>query len=436
MKTDTTTMIFEQLRKGTVPDEGHGAFAVGIEPVINELLRNLESVSNGEKKGNIKFLRGNYGCGKTFVAKYTLSLAREKGFVTSFVVISPNDTQFHNFQVVYHKICQNLHSNSAKSVGVIADALDRWFGLIEDSLINIENLSYDDPKFDDAVINRFETELVSLLKDDVSQDFLSVIRAYFIAKQEGDVAKSGQLLSWLSGSPNVSAQAKKSAGIKGEIDSKTALTYLKGILSILNSAGYKGLMIVLDEMETILRERRDVREKSMTGLRQITDAVEGFRGSLWVFTGTEEFFDSPKGVKGLQPLHDRIGFQRVGEFVSLKQAQLELKPMNHERLLNVSIRLRDLYNPSENKDRLNQVVDKDFLEKFVNLFTDGFKGQLGVVPRIYIRSLINIFDLVVENEDFDPKKELKLPDDAKEELAKASRIADDVEESPYAEVSF
>ena len=311
MNDNTKKMIFEELRKGTVPEEGHQAFAVGIEPVLNELQRNMESVSTGDKKGNIKFLRGNYGCGKTFISKYALSLAREKGFVTSFVVISPNDTQFHNFQVVYHKICQNFQTESSKSVGVLADALDRWFGRIEDALIQTEKLSYDDPNFDQSVIRRFETELVSLLKDDVSQDFISVIRAYFFAKQEGDIAKSGQLLSWLSGSPNVSAQAKKSAGIIGEIDSKTALTYLKGILSILNSAGYKGLVIVLDEMETILRERRDVREKSMTGLRQITDAVESFKGSLWIFTGTEEFFDSPKGVKGLQPLYDRIGFKKV-----------------------------------------------------------------------------------------------------------------------------
>ncbi|WP_167882008.1 BREX system ATP-binding protein BrxD [Leptospira bouyouniensis] len=435
MNDETKKMIIEQLRKGTVPEEGHEAFAVGVEPVINEMIRNMDSVSTGEKKGNIKFLRGNYGCGKTFVSKYALSLAREKGFVTSFVVVSPNDTQFHNFQVVYHKICQNFQSESSKSVGVIADALDRWFGMIEETLLKTENLSYDDPKFDEAVINRFETELVSLLKDDVSQDFLSVIRAYFLAKQEGDIAKSGQLLSWLSGSPNVSAQAKKFAGIKGEIDSKTALTYLKGILSIFNSAGYKGLMIIIDEMETILRERRDVREKSMTGLRQITDAVESFRGSLWVFTGTEEFFDSPKGVKGLQPLHDRIGFQKVGEYVSLKQAQLELKPANDDRLLSISIRLRDLY-PSENKNRINEVISNDFLKKFVGVYTDGFKGQLGVVPRIFIRGLINILDLVAEHEDFDPSKELKLPEDAKEELARASKLADDSQESPYAEVAF
>ena len=100
----------------------------------------------------------------------------------------------------------------------------------------------------------------------------------------------------------------------------------------------------------------------MTGLRQITDAVESFKGSLWIFTGTEEFFDSPKGVKGLQPLYDRIGFKKIGEFVNLRQPQLELKPLKEDRLLNIAIRLRDIY-PTENKTETSESLietQKDF----------------------------------------------------------------------------
>ncbi|MCB1177400.1 MAG: BREX system ATP-binding protein BrxD [Leptospiraceae bacterium] len=431
MENNSEEVIIESLRKGIVPEEGHKAFAVGIDPVLNEIQRNLDSVSTYPKKGNIKFLRGNYGCGKTFISKYALSIARDQGFVTSFVVISPNDTQFHNFQVVYHKICQNFKTNSFSSVGVLSDALDRWFADIEDQLIEQENLDYDDPKFDDFVVQRLESELNELLKDEVSQDFLSVVRAYFLSKQSGDIQGSGQLLSWLSGSPNIRSDAKKKAGIKGEIDSKTALIYLKGILTIFDKAGYKGLVIVLDEMETILRERRDVREKSMTGLRQITDAVENFKGSLWLFTGTEDFFDSPKGVKGLQPLHDRIGFKKIGEFVNLKQPQLELKPLKKDRLLEISMRLRDIY-PSENKSHFNSKVNDELLNKYVNMVSKGLQEITGSVPRVFIRDLIEIFDVVVQNEDIDLEKELKIPEDE----VNSNEVIEDDDSSPYTEVDF
>jgi hypothetical protein len=59
--------IFESLRKGLVPERGVEAFAQGIDRQRNEVHRQLELAANNE--GTIKFLRGGYGCGKTFMAR-------------------------------------------------------------------------------------------------------------------------------------------------------------------------------------------------------------------------------------------------------------------------------------------------------------------------------------------------------------------------------
>ena len=59
--------IFKSLRDGTVPQAGLEAFAVGIEHHRKELQRKLVEVETGE--GGVKFLRGGYGCGKTFMAR-------------------------------------------------------------------------------------------------------------------------------------------------------------------------------------------------------------------------------------------------------------------------------------------------------------------------------------------------------------------------------
>ena len=111
----------------------------------------------------------------------------------------------------------------------------------------------------------------------------------------------------------------------------------------MKAAGYKGLLIVIDEAETILRMRSDSRHKSLNGIRQIADAAGSYPGMLWVFTGTPEFFDTRHGVAGLAPLHDRIRFLKQGRFASLRQAQLELVPFDAERLRSVALRLRELY---------------------------------------------------------------------------------------------
>ena len=67
--------------------------------------------------------------------------------------------------------------------------------------------------------------------------------------QQGKVVEAGSLISWLTGSENVAAAAKKVAGIKGDISSTDALDYLHGVVEIVKAAGYKGLVIVIDEAE-------------------------------------------------------------------------------------------------------------------------------------------------------------------------------------------
>lgn len=392
--------IFEALRKGLVPERGIDAFAVGIEKLRGEMDRQLELAKGGE--GTIKFLRGGYGCGKTFMARLSLLDAQNKDFATSFVVVSDNDLRFHRFDDVYRKVMIEL-STSVCPRGAMGDILDRWIGKVEDALIAAgEDENADD--FDEKVRRRLDEDLVSMTGGKAPQDFVRVIQTIFDLKQQGDVAGAGSLISWLCGSGNVAASAKKAAGIKGDITSRDALDYLRGILEIVKAAGYKGLVIVIDEAETILRMRKDSRHKSLNGIRQIADAAGSYPNLLWVFTGTPDFFDSRQGVAGLAPLHDRIQFMKQGKFASLRQAQLELTPFNAQRLRSVAVKLRELY-PTSDQSRIDTKVSTEFIDRLVNEVTKGFKGDVGVVPRQFLRQFVTQLDLVDENEDYDPMTE-------------------------------
>jgi hypothetical protein len=72
---------------------------------------------------------------------------------------------------------------------------------------------------------------------------------------------------------------------------------------MLQQTGRKGLMLVLDEVETLQRMRSDVREKSLNALRQWIDDIDGGRypGLYLLVTGTPAFFDGNQGVKRLPP---------------------------------------------------------------------------------------------------------------------------------------
>ena len=392
--------VFESLRKGLVPERGIDAFAVGIEKQRGEIHRQLDMAASGE--GTIKFLRGGYGCGKTFMARLAVLDAQAVSFATSFVVVSDNDLRFHRFDDVYRKVMTELGTGSCPR-GALGDILDRWIGRVEQSLIAAGE---DDsaPDFDPKVRQRLDDDLASLTGGQAPQDFVRVIQTIFELKQQGDVSEAGALISWLCGSGNVAATAKKAAGIKGDIGSHDALDFLRGVLEIVKAAGYKGLLIVIDEAETILRMRSDSRHKSLNGIRQIADAAGAYHGLLWTFTGTPEFFDTRHGVAGLAPLHDRIRFLKQGRFASLRQAQLELVPFDAEHLRSVAMRLRELF-PTADRGRLDRKVSTEFIDRLVAQVTAGFKGDVGVVPRQFLREFVTQMDLVEEHHDYDPMTE-------------------------------
>ncbi len=386
--------IFERLRSGVVPERGLEDFAVGVERQRAEIGRLLALAASNE--GVFKFLRGGYGCGKTFMARLAVLDAQTKGFATSFVVVSDNDLHFHRFDDVYRKVVQELGTSSCPR-GALGDIIDRWIAKVENALIE-GGADEDAPDFSAKVQKRIEEDITSRTGGKAPEDLGRVLREVFKLKQAGKVREAGSLMSWLAGSENVSSSEKKAAGIKGDITSKDAMAYLAGILEVVKAAGYKGLVIVIDEAETILRMRGDVRGKSLNGIRQILDDAPRFKGLLWVFTGTPEFFDTRRGVAGLQPLHDRIRFQGEGGLVSMRQPQLELKPFDRARLKDVALRLRQLY-PMGDPNIVAQKVTPEKIAERVDEVTKGFGGDVGIVPRQFLRSLVNLFDVVAENPD-------------------------------------
>lgn len=392
--------VFERLRLGAVPERALEAFAVGVDVQRAEIHRQLGMVANGE--GVFKFLRGGYGCGKTFMCRLAQLDARARNFATSFVVVSDNDLRFHQFDDVYRKVVQELGTRTCPR-GALSDVLDRWIAKVENMLI-AGGASEEDADFDDRVAERLDQELASLSGGRAPEDMGRVLRSVFRLKQEGKTVEAGALIAWLSGSENVAASAKRVAGVKGEIGSREAMGYLRGILEIVRAAGYAGLVIVIDEVETLLRSRRDVRGKSLNGIRQILDSTHNFPGLFWIFTGTPEFFDTRRGVAGLEPLDQRLRFEKGGRFVNPRRAQLELRPFDAARLREVALKLRELY-PAQDRARLEQRVTTAFLELLVAKVTEGFHGDVGVIPRQFLRKLVDVFDLVDQEEGYDPMVE-------------------------------
>ena len=76
------------------------------------------------------------------------------------------------------------------------------------------------------------------------------------------------------------------------------------------------------------------------------------------------------------------------------------------RLEAVAIRLRELYlGTAEDADRVEAKVSTEFISRLVAEVTKGFKGDVGVVPRQFLRELVTQLDLVEEHGEYDPMSE-------------------------------
>lgn len=229
--------------------------------------------------------------------------------------------------------------------------------------------------------------------------------------QEGDFQGAQGLLAWLAGQPHIDRSITSRAGVKGAVDGQAALTFLRGVLTVLRQAGHAGLVVVLDEVETIQRMPPPTREKSLNALRQLVDMLANneLPGLYLIVTGTFAFFDDYKGLKGLAPLYQRIAtrFEADPTFDNLRAPQVRLPAFDEARLLEVGRRVRDLF-PAQHAERKAQRANDAFLAALTKKVATGFGGKVAVAPRIFLRELVDVLDKVDQYDAYDPAKQYDL----------------------------
>ncbi len=397
---NTARDIVDALRNGTVPQDGLHEYAVGLGQQMAAMEEQLERVAAG--RGQVKFVRGEYGAGKTFLTHLLMETALKKRFVVSNVVIS-KDTPLHKMEEVYHEVVANLSTPRRKTTA-LKDLLDRWIHRVEDRLIRLEGFDEDDPRLVRRTHEEIEAKLGSLATEHSA--FTAVLRAYYEASVGGDYALAQQLLGWLSGEKNVAAQViRRVAGVKGSIDQSMIFPFVRILAEIAHQAGRAGFVVVLDEVETITRlARKDIREQGLQNIRQIVDAVDEGRlpRCYFVFTGTPAFYDDRRGVPALSPLDERIRLEDPNDpFPNYRQAQVALRPFDREKLLTVGRCIRDIYETAYGDLDRSRASD-EFLEYLADRLTDKFGGRVEVVPRQFLRQLVDALDRVKDYESYDP----------------------------------
>ncbi|QIX53268.1 BREX system ATP-binding protein BrxD [Rhodococcus sp. DMU1] len=411
--------ILDALRRGTVPANGLDQLAVGLGRFESELDAELEVVAS--RGAMFKAVRGDYGSGKTFFARWLADRATKRGFAVAEVQINEIDTPLHKLETVYRRSIESLRTASIPP-SALRPILDAWLFTIEDDATQ-QGVSVDD------LLERRLADVAAR-----APVFPMAIRAYRRMVAEGDNDGADGLVAWLGGQPHVAASVKRRAGIKGDLDHFLALGFLRGLLAVLADAGNAGLLLVLDEVETLQRVRSDARAKALNALRQLIDEIHDghFPGLYLLITGTPAFFEGRQGIQLLPPLADRLhtDFSRDPRFDNPRAPQLRLTGFDLDRLVELGGRVRDLFcSGIDSAERVRATADDEFLRRFAGAVAGSLGGRVGIAPRLFLRKLVDVLDVIELHPDFDPYTDYEIKIGASE-LSEAERevvSADDVE---------
>ena len=398
--------ILDALRRGTVPREGLAAFAVDMERFEAAVDADLATVAGG--RSAFKAVRGEYGSGKTFMARWLQERARAAGFASSEVQVNETETPLHRWETVYRRLIERLAASDT-SEGALRPTVDAWFYTLEEDVLAEGRVDSSDTNALAAATEALmERRLAAIAR--TAPAFSAVLRAYRRALLTDDRALAEGLIAWLGGQPNVAAAVKRAAGLKGDLDAFGAMHFLAGLLTILRDSGRAGLVLVLDEAETLQRMRADTREKGLNALRQLLDELDAGRypGLYLVVTGTTAFFEGPQGVQRLPPLAQRLhtDFATDARFDSPRAVQVRLPGFDLDSLATVGRRVRDLFaEQARDPARIQATVDDQYLADLARGVAGQLGGRVGVAPRLYLRKLVaEVLDRVDQFTDFDPRR--------------------------------
>jgi hypothetical protein len=398
--------VIDALRRGAVPSAGLDLLAVGLDRFHRAIDEDLEAVAaNGSV---FKAVRGEYGSGKTFFVRWIAERAKRANLATAEVQISENETPLHKLETVYRRLTERLTTTTFPP-SALRPVVDGWFYALEEDVLAAGDVDPDDA----TALDRAVSVLLDQRLTEVSRSapaFAAALRGYRTAGLSGDAATADAVLAWLGGQPHVAAAARRVAGVKGNLDHFAALSFLQGLLAVLRDSGHPGLLLVLDEVETLQRVRSDARDKALNALRQLIDEVYSgrFPGLYLIITGTPAFYDGQQGVQRLAPLAQRLAvdFDTDPRFDNPRAVQIRLPGFTVSSLVELGGQVRDLYaDGSSAAERVRDLVDDTYLDQLARAVAGGLGGKVGIVPRLYLKKLVgDVLDRVDQFSDFDPRR--------------------------------
>jgi hypothetical protein len=392
-------ILINALKGGVVPRVGLEYITVGRTQEIAAILHDIKMIEDGS--ASFRFIVGKYGSGKSFLLQTIRNYATAKGFVVVDADLSP-ERRFAGTKgqglATYKELIQNLSTKSKPDGGALPLILEKWISGIQVAVKAQTDASGDE--FDELVEKQIYTVSSSLEGMVNGFEFAKAVVTYWKAYRQDDAAMKSNVLKWFRGEYPSRKEAKEDLGINFIVTDETWYDFLKIFAAFLVSAGYKGMLVIIDELVNIFKipnsiTRANNYEKILT---MYNDVLQGKAKHIgFLMGGTPQCIeDKYKGVFSYEALRSRLaeGHFATADIKDLSAPIIRLQMLSQEemyilveKLLNIHAQLYS-YPPA---------LSHDELVYFLTVEYNRVGAETHITPREIIRDFIELINILHQN---------------------------------------
>ena len=400
--------IIKSLEAGVVPDIGIGHLLVGRKAEVEEIIKILENIENGDS--DLRFWVGDFGSGKSFMLKTIENLALSKNFIVSTIDLNPSRRFYATDRKavgLYKAIIENIKTKTKREGNVIEAIIEEWISNIFMKLS--KDYSYD---IKDLMAGQYQDMVKGQILD-VLSNFKSVGLSYELGQAlckyyEGFISDNRLLkleaIRWIRGDISTKTEAKKELGINEIINDDNYFEAIKNLAELFAEIGYKGFVINFDEAVNLYKlPHSTTRERNYEKILNIfNETKSNLAKYLFINFGAtrKTVFDESRGLASYGALKGRLGSEASidDKLLNTNKTVLGLRVLTEEEIYTLLENLVDIYN-THYKSEINLSHDQ------IVTYMEGQLNRPGadefLTPRSVIKDFIEILDIKRQNEGVD-----------------------------------
>ncbi|MDR1262513.1 MAG: ATP-binding protein [Oscillospiraceae bacterium] len=389
--------VLNALKGGVVPRVGLEYIAVGRAREIDALLKDTEIIQDGGAA--CRFIVGRYGSGKSFLLQTLRNYAMERGFVVADADLSPerrlSGTQGQGV-ATYRELMRNISVRVSPDGGALSMILEKWISGIQQSVADEEGVGEDQSYAFESRVRKRIMSVGSELEGMVNgYDFAKVILLYWQAYRDGDDHTQSNALRWFRGEYTSKMEVRHDLNVRTIIDDENWYEALKLFSAFLVHAGYKGLLVLIDEVVNLFRiPFRVTRQYNYEKLLSMyNDALQGKASHLGlIFVVTPQALeDTERGIFSYEALRSRLteGQFADSEVRDLLAPIIRISPLSFEEMYVLMEKLARLHMDLYGYER--EITQDEYIT-FLKAEYERIGATTHITPRSVIRDFVEILN--------------------------------------------